>query len=167
MKLFSASLVILAGMILLHTASAQDDCMEPACCEEDCCGQGTSWNGSFCSKDESSSGWSGVYSNDHNYGCVVRTCCGETCCDQGTRYAPRIAECIVDDTETEYVICHGTGSRRNPYQRLTVSASALQTHLADNHNGNKKFKDALPGTQVEVSGRPYILSESCRLVPNW
>lgn len=110
MKLFgntSLTILVVVCMTLLQTALAQDavetrivappvdDCpKEPNCCEEDCCGLGTSWDGTYCLKDLAGPGFDGVYSSSHNYGCVYRTCCEANCCAENTVYDAGTAECI-------------------------------------------------------------------------
>lgn len=68
---------------------------EPACCEEDCCGPGTSWYSPFCVYNSDSSGFNGTHSDAFDKGCVERACCEEDCCNPGfTEYDATQALCL-------------------------------------------------------------------------
>lgn len=75
----------------------------PGCCEEDCCGPGTSYNGGggACEADPSSPGWPGVYSDLYQFGCVFRRCCEDECCSEGTEYDPSIECCVISANFTQ------------------------------------------------------------------
>jgi hypothetical protein len=64
------------------------------CCEEDCCGAGTSWQSSFCTIDRDSTGFNGTHSGDWAAGCIDRVCCEEECCSPETKYDNTAAECL-------------------------------------------------------------------------
>jgi len=66
------------------------------CCEEDCCGQGTSWdsNRGYCVYDLDSDGFNGTHSDAFNPDCVERACCEDSCCSPGTRYVFDQALCL-------------------------------------------------------------------------
>jgi hypothetical protein len=86
-------------LVFLGVAAAQrydeEDCpLIPECCEEDCCGQDTSWVSPVCVPDFFSSGFLGVYSPDYLFGCVGRECCESDCCGDGTIYDTSIGFCI-------------------------------------------------------------------------
>ena len=54
------------------------------CCEEDCCGPDTVWDGSVCVLMLGASGFTGVYSTAYVEGCTQRACCDSECCGVGT-----------------------------------------------------------------------------------
>lgn len=67
------------------------------CCEEDCCGPGTSYIATgFCQPDPLSSGWDGTYSDRYQLGCLPRACCEDECCAEGTIYDSQIECCVLD-----------------------------------------------------------------------
>ena len=68
----------------------------PGCCEEDCCGEGTSWDldTQYCVDDPKSSGFNGTYSDAWETGCVERFCCGADCCNSDLRYDESAALCL-------------------------------------------------------------------------
>ena len=66
-----------------------------ACCEEDCCGEGTSWDGASCILNPNSSGFDGTYSIEYKVGCILRSCCENECCSAGTEYDSSTALCVV------------------------------------------------------------------------
>ena len=72
--------------------------LQPACCEDDCCGAGTSWHLTECHLNATSPGWTGALSNSDDYvpGCVDRRCCENDCCGQGTVYDADTASCLPD-----------------------------------------------------------------------
>lgn len=74
----------------------QDCPLEPPCCEEDCCGQGTSWNleTGYCVVDPGATGFTGTYSDAWEPGCVLRACCTGDCCGKDTTYNELFASCI-------------------------------------------------------------------------
>lgn len=56
---------------------ADGSCPTVECCEQDCCGLGTYWNGNRCVLDYLSSGWNGTFTTP---GCAYRACCESDCC---------------------------------------------------------------------------------------
>lgn len=79
----------------ITSLSPPEQCpLEPSCCEEDCCGQGTSWDPPFCRLDPGASGFNGTYSDTFDTGCVERNCCENACCSPGTWYDARLASCV-------------------------------------------------------------------------
>lgn len=75
---------------------AGSDCpLLPACCAEDCCGEGTSWDveTEYCISDPDSSGFNGAYSNDFEPGCLLRACCEADCCSSDLEYDEETASC--------------------------------------------------------------------------
>ena len=73
----------------------------PACCEDDCCGRGASWNSTAgrCVPDPTSPGWTGPASNSDSYvpGCQKRVCCEQACCGNGSDglfYLSFIGSCL-------------------------------------------------------------------------
>ena len=62
------------------------ECIMPDCCEEDCCGTGTSWDNTNCIVDGSSGGFDGEHSEGYDPGCCPRVCCESDCCGNGTYY---------------------------------------------------------------------------------
>jgi hypothetical protein len=64
------------------------------CCEEDCCGAGTSWQKPFCIIDRDSTGFNGTHSSAWAAGCIDRVCCEKQCCSPGTEYDNTTAECV-------------------------------------------------------------------------
>lgn len=85
------------GPELEFPPGAEECPLVPGCCEEDCCGPGTSYIGNgFCVLDPSSPGWTGTYSDRYVPGCVRRLCCEEDCCGEGTVFDSTIDCCVVD-----------------------------------------------------------------------
>jgi len=74
----------------------EDKCLGLQCCEEDCCGPGTSYDfgTKLCVKDTSSSGFDGTYSDAFNQGCVDRGCCESGCCSADLTYDKVLAFCL-------------------------------------------------------------------------
>ena len=68
------------------------------CCEEDCCGEGTSWESPSCILNPDSSGFDGTYSSEYNEGCILRSCCENECCSDGTEYDSSTALCVPEGT---------------------------------------------------------------------
>lgn len=104
---FSMPRVVIAAVILSTLSSADNTCVVPACCDEDCCGPQTSWRMASrnCEPDVDSSGFSGTYSSDHEFGCAERHCCegldpslypeARECCGAGTKFDPSIGCCVL------------------------------------------------------------------------
>lgn len=70
-----------------------------ACCVEDCCGSGTSWDNSIgrCALDPNSSGFQGAHSPDYNSTCRPIdgwACCEGDCCGEDTVYDTSIDYCV-------------------------------------------------------------------------
>lgn len=69
-------------------------CLVKDCCEDDCCGEGTSWNSDLetCIVDASGSGYTGTALQR----CKSQLCCEEDCCDitQGTYYSSEVKCCL-------------------------------------------------------------------------
>lgn len=63
----------------VHPQTDDDTCPSLECCEKDCCGPGSSWDGSYCVLNFPSPGWDGS-PNDQSEDCVSRTCCEASCC---------------------------------------------------------------------------------------
>jgi len=58
-------------------------------------------------------------------------------------------------------VCHGTSSDTNPYDKLSLPPPAVATHLSDQHNQGKKWRDGLPGDKTWDGG---VLDENCKIV---
>ena len=108
----------------------------------------------------------------------------ETCCD-GSTHAELVYECVdgyatayhtdacfgitckepaeEPKTDKKVIICHGTSSDMNPYNALEVSENAVQTHMSAQHNKGKTYHDAMPGDEVTISGKKYVLGQKCEL----
>ena len=90
-----AAISLLPSCITGLSPPFEEQCpLEPSCCEEDCCGQGTSWDPPFCRFDPGASGFNGTYSDTFDKGCVERACCENACCSQGTWYDASLASCL-------------------------------------------------------------------------
>lgn len=73
------------------------DCpLVPGCCDDDCCGPHSSWNGDGCVEDIGEPGWEG-YGPDHEYGCVLRKCCETDCCGEGLFYDEDLGCCLSEN----------------------------------------------------------------------
>jgi len=72
-----------------------------ACCEEDCCGDGTFWDLDtlYCVANPISFGFNGTYSNSFEPGCVERVCCQADCCGDGLKFDEGLAFCVPPPTE--------------------------------------------------------------------
>lgn len=98
---------ILALLSIVAVATADvvsipgDDVTCPiySCCEEDCCGPGTSYLETRCVSDPGSPGFDGSYSDDYVPGCIPRQCCEANCCSQGTVFDVELGHCVVDGSE--------------------------------------------------------------------
>jgi len=58
-------------------------------------------------------------------------------------------------------ICHGTNSDNKPYNKLSISESALKSHFENGHAKGGARKDAMPGDSVEVGGVKGSLDAEC------
>eukprot|EP00542_Grammatophora_oceanica_P022924 CAMPEP_0194032528 /NCGR_PEP_ID=MMETSP0009_2-20130614/5452_1 /TAXON_ID=210454 /ORGANISM="Grammatophora oceanica, Strain CCMP 410" /LENGTH=624 /DNA_ID=CAMNT_0038672997 /DNA_START=404 /DNA_END=2278 /DNA_ORIENTATION=+ len=69
-------------------SATTDDCPLVDCCDDDCCGAGTSWNGTECVSNPLSRGWNGFGASIPAAGdqCFPRICCEERCCGAGLEY---------------------------------------------------------------------------------
>jgi hypothetical protein len=98
---------ILALLFMVSLATADvisipgDDvtCPTFSCCEEDCCGPGTSYLETRCISSPSSPGFGGSYSDAYVPGCVPRQCCEANCCSEGTVFDADVGRCVSDGTE--------------------------------------------------------------------
>jgi len=74
-------------------------CLVLACCVEDCCGRGTTWDSTkeLCvSTPSQEDGFKGSYSPAYKGGCAERSCCEESCCSmrEGTVYSRELQSCV-------------------------------------------------------------------------
>lgn len=71
-------------------------CLVKDCCEDDCCGEGTSWDSDVtaCVKDENSTGYTG--DDGSVQGCDFQSCCEDGCCylKFATVYDPEAGCCV-------------------------------------------------------------------------
>lgn len=86
---------LIVGMLWFRLVTGNDDYCPwyPDCCEEDCCGPGTSWLSGRCESDPGSVGWIPPHSPEHSTDCGPRRCCENTCCGEGLYYDPTTAFC--------------------------------------------------------------------------
>lgn len=72
------------------------ECIHPRCCEEDCCGVGTSYSfvSRLCEPDVGASGWNGQHSTSYVNDCIRRSCCEGDCCSDRTLWDDATAYCI-------------------------------------------------------------------------
>eukprot|EP00545_Synedropsis_sp_CCMP1620_P009440 CAMPEP_0119007678 /NCGR_PEP_ID=MMETSP1176-20130426/3173_1 /TAXON_ID=265551 /ORGANISM="Synedropsis recta cf, Strain CCMP1620" /LENGTH=388 /DNA_ID=CAMNT_0006959871 /DNA_START=324 /DNA_END=1490 /DNA_ORIENTATION=+ len=73
----------------------------PGCCEEDCCGVGTTWVSPNCIPNPSSLGFQSYAVDYARFGCHTRVCCEDDCCGAGTSYATSINYCVPPLTTAE------------------------------------------------------------------
>jgi len=81
----------------VRTLPELDECpLVAMCCDEDCCGQGTSWDQDslYCILDLTSEGFNGSYTESWMPGCIERVCCNADCCSSGTTYEEDTASCV-------------------------------------------------------------------------
>lgn len=108
---FAACFVVLVSSPTFINAQQQppDDCPLFDCCEFECCGPGTSWDGMKCAYDMISDGWNGFEPPPLAMDvCSTRTCCEDGCCD--------------DDARVEYLIgaCRGASNEDDPATEVPV-----------------------------------------------
>lgn len=80
--------VIVICITLLVPVASQETCPALGCCQEDCCGEGTSWDAesAYCIFAPGSPGFNGTYTTEQPEGCQEHLCCEDTCCASGTYY---------------------------------------------------------------------------------
>ena len=94
-SLIGASLIFACVALSPPISAPIEECpWIPDCCEEDCCGEGTSWEPPFCVLDQSGPGFNGTHSDTYDNGCVERACCESACCSKGTIYDTSLALCF-------------------------------------------------------------------------
>ena len=100
--LLSSWLLSVVGQFPAVTTLEEDCPFAPECCEEDCCGQGSSWDvdTKYCIPDADSTGFNGTYSDAWEPGCIMRTCCEAKCCQSDLEYDEETANCITVSTST-------------------------------------------------------------------
>jgi len=110
MRIHKLGAVTLALSFLLKTAGGQQptllgvytendqQCPIFACCERDCCGNGTAWDTTimYCVEDSASQGFQTSYPDSWESGCATRVCCEQYCCDDGLLYDTTNALCLPD-----------------------------------------------------------------------
>ena len=123
--MFRLFVAIALSALLSPYSTASGNALCPlvlGCCEEDCCGEGTSWDvkKAHCISNPNSSGFNGTHSSAWIDGCVERVCCEDECCSPGeTEYDGNSALCvpkgklIVDPAPT------GTLGREVTYYKAT------------------------------------------------
>ena len=84
------SLLLFAGgqAILGLTSIRHKQCPVLACCEQDCCGKGTSWDikTDYCVANSTSEGFNGTHLAVWEPGCLTHICCEQDCCGKGLEY---------------------------------------------------------------------------------
>mmetsp|Transcript_29011 Transcript_29011/g.47911 ORF Transcript_29011/g.47911 Transcript_29011/m.47911 type:complete len:200 (+) Transcript_29011:55-654(+) len=164
MKCSSLLLLVVLGLSSTEVVLGQvvpdeeDDCPSiPLCCEEDCCGPNSSYNGTDCSFDLNAPGFAGVYSVDYIFGCSDRECCLGECCGHNTAWDAVTGYCVVplgsiagnvsadlDNNDTGDVDLEGS------LIELFDASGALIATRATDAMGNYLFLDLPPGEYTVV-----------------
>lgn len=103
-------LVILLGICKLPRGVGNEedlgDCPALQCCEDECCGPGTSWDIDieYCTPDPGSIGFLEIFNSDIVPVCEVKICCEDSCYFDGTYYDPSMACCLPLTMPTEYPV---------------------------------------------------------------
>lgn len=84
----------------------ENDCLVLGCCEDDCCGVGTSWDirALQCVPAPGSPGYDGIPLPGYQSGCALRSCCEVNCCGDGTFYNTDIECCMPAAAPTECTV---------------------------------------------------------------
>eukprot|EP00544_Gedaniella_sp_CCMP2646_P003253 CAMPEP_0202507420 /NCGR_PEP_ID=MMETSP1361-20130828/51714_1 /ASSEMBLY_ACC=CAM_ASM_000849 /TAXON_ID=210615 /ORGANISM="Staurosira complex sp., Strain CCMP2646" /LENGTH=229 /DNA_ID=CAMNT_0049141539 /DNA_START=1446 /DNA_END=2135 /DNA_ORIENTATION=- len=104
--------------VLVATCSGEGqelECPALGCCEFDCCGKGTSWDGSTqnCVLDPESPGFNGTFPPNFDFGCSLRACCEDMCCGEGTEYSQSIQCCVPTQKSADCIDSGGTVTTSN------------------------------------------------------
>lgn len=114
------------------STAAPSECLQVRCCEDDCCGPGTSssYGSGTCLPDLGSPGFvPGMWSDEHEFGCIERVCCENECCEgrNDTVYEPSIGRClVVDETCDNLKLEDG-----DPYHSTSTPSRKLMAQQSD------------------------------------
>lgn len=136
----------------------------PPCCEEDCCGPKTSWEGSECLPDPSSPGFTGSYSSEHVFGCVIRECCGAFCCGSGTIFDPYVGCCVLPGAPIESLATpvEIDGHEYNFTAQVNTSSTFIVLNGTD-----EQVEIVLNGTQFRVAETHETNTSTTSPVHDW
>ena len=137
----------------MTTAAAECNVLR-LCCEEDCCGVDTEWDGTTCALSLGSVGFQGTHSEGYDPGCVPRTCCEDRCCDSGTIFLSDIGYCVAmefGDVFPPASLLPETSYEDHPSSALSPTESALL------------IEQYMPGTPPGLApGEHYFCNPWCR-----
>ena len=129
-----------------------EECYEPPCCEEDCCGSGTSWASPYCIVDTSSGGFQGKHSDSYDPDCCPRVCCESDCCGNGTYYDLFADYCLPGPCDcdkfrqaiqqAEQQVADETQALENAQTLIDAAESVLSTVEADAASASQSLDEA-------------------------
>lgn len=170
-SLLTTLLLLQPSAVFVFAQSEEEDCpLIPVCCEEDCCGVGTTYENGSCVVDPASPGWTGTYSIGYEFGCAIRACCEAACCPPGTVYYVPTALCVPTASVSGTV----TGDTNNdnigdtdlsgvPIKLLDSSGNIFATTTTDS-NGNYILTDIPPGNynvmETNIVSFPFDVSDT-------
>jgi hypothetical protein len=118
---FAAVLVAFLLFIRIPTTAGDDGMCPPKdCCELECCGVGTSWDGNGCHADSIDSiGFDFSFPEGYELGCRMYSCCEEDCCvPPETIYDPVDGYCLVNDT---HLLLYANRCNNDPLAKMKVN----------------------------------------------
>lgn len=126
MKATTFQTIVIALLVAVCTGQlVTGECPKvPVCCEEDCCGPGTSWSVSQCVAEATSPGFTGSYSDGYVVGCVPRVCCEADCCTGVLVYDEETGYCLEGPTPVELAPAGPTPQEPTPEGSIAPTPSS-------------------------------------------